>query len=460
MPAGPMTAAVASPRPSTFSPAWLLALGGAGLVPLLGGTGVAWALLMLAVMALGALLAGLVLEGRDLFAPAVLFPVAFVMYFGFGFMDLLVGHVPHWLWRHEALGLAGYLAGVWAVGVAVRRHLLRWPRPAPAAALRWRPVRWRLDAAVLATMAASAVATAVIVVQTGGPPLLHIDARHSVSAYLFVTAELGAVAAVWWNFDHWSRRGRVSAVRLAALAAMALLLALLAYRTPLMLLVLTAALGHHRIVRPLPLRRAAALLAVLAVFAGAFGWWRLQHTERYGGWERYLEKTNAEWTALEPFAPLMTTIREGSIVLGLLVEHIPSRHPHQGGAVTLSSVATILPGWQRGPREWIGLYARGKEHSTTPSILGFLYVDWGLPGIALGMAAFGAAIAWLYHLATARPSPLTLWLWAYASAVLLLGIHTGIADLSHAILAVYALGLTWVVHPRPFAWLARGGGGA
>jgi uncharacterized membrane protein len=116
--------------------------------------------------------------------------------------------------------------------------------------------------------------------------------------------------------------------------------------------------------------------------------------------------------------------------------------------VTFSTIQTLLPGWQRGPREWIGIYARGNEHSTTPSILGFLYVDFGIPGIFFGMMLFGVGIAALWQLVEQRPSLLTLWLWAYFNAALLLSIHTGFADLRHLVLTLFAVALAWIIDPR------------
>jgi hypothetical protein len=244
------------------------------------------------------------------------------------------------------------------------------------------------------------------------------------------------------------------------LAAMAVILGLLAYRTPLITMVFVVALGHHRLIRPLRPLHVAVLIVVLMVFAGAYGWWRLQSTERYGGYSRYLEITDLKWTPLEPIAPFASTVREGSLVLALLRKNVPDHHPHTGGAVTFSTLSTVLPGWQRGPREWIGIYARDLEHSTTPSILGFLWIDWGLPGIVFGMAVFGAALAALCHLSATRPSLLTVWLWAYFQTALLISIHTGFADTRHLVLMIFGIGMAWVSSRRPLAWLDRRFGAA
>jgi hypothetical protein len=260
--------------------------------------------------------------------------------------------------------------------------------------------------------------------------------------------ELGWLAALWWNFDHWARDRRVSKRGILLLGGVAALLAALAYRTPLLMMILIAAMGYHRLVRAVRPVRLVVLVLVLMLFAGVYGWWRLAHSPRYGGYTQYKALTSLKWSPLEPIAPLAATVREGSVVLALLTENIPARYDFQHGAVTFSTIQTLLPGWQRGPREWIGIYARGNEHSTTPSILGFLYVDFGIPGIFFGMMLFGVGIAALWQLVEQRPSLLTLWLWAYFNAALLLSIHTGFADLRHLVLTLFAVALAWIIDPR------------
>lgn len=441
---------------STHLLIWLL--GAAALAALsvaLGPLG-SLAVGLLVIVALSALILGDLLSRRDLLAPTALFPICFVGYFLLGAQNALsAGHVPPRVLGFAALGLAGYLLGVGLTAAALRAPLLRWP-PSPAPLrLAKHPARLRVGLAVMVCVGTGAAAALAIVAQTGGAPLARLEQRWELSGHLFTLAELAWVAAVWWNFDRWSRGGGLHLGGLLLLLAVAAGLAALAFRTPLMTMALVAALGYHRLVRPLRPLHVAALLVALLLFAGLYGWWRLQRTERYGGYEQFLALTGVKWTPLEPLAPLVTTIREGPVVLGLLAENIPDKYPHTHGAVTFSTVATLLPGWQRGPREWIGILARGLEHSTTPTILGFLYVDFGAVGIFAGMALLGAALGGLYHLLAVRPSLVTLWLWAHVQAVLLLSIHTGLADFRHAVLTLLALALGWATSPRPWAWLGR-----
>jgi hypothetical protein len=434
---------------------WSLVAAAAALALLVLGPGFGLALGALGCLLVALIFAGRLLDQRDLFAPAVAFPAAYVVYFALGATNSLFGYVPPRVHFYQMIGLVAYLAGVWLAGLALGRLALTVPRRTVPATSARPAVRWQLDLAVAAALAISALAAAGIIVMTGGTPLANLSQRHGLSGYLFNLAELGWVAAVWWNFDRWQRRGRVSGTGIALLLVVAMMLALLAYRTPLMTMALAAALGFHRLVRPLHLRHVVGLGVVLLIFAGAYGWLRLQHTQRYGRYRDYLALTEFKWSPLEPIAPLAATVREGSVVLARLVANVPDKHPFQHGAVTFSTVATLLPGWQRGPREWIGILARDIEHSTTPTILGFLYVDFGVPGIVAGMALFGAFLTWLWDLALRRGTLLALWLWAYFTAVFLLSIHTGFADLRHGILAVFALGLAWASSPRPWAWLQR-----
>jgi uncharacterized membrane protein len=401
------------------------------------------------------------LARRDLFAPAVFFPLCYLGYFAIGSTNSLsVGYVPPYVLGYVALGLAGYLAGVGLTSALARSNLLTWLPQPPAlsrsharALVRSHP-SWRLDLAVAGSLAISLLATVFIVLAVGGTPLANLSRRWELSGYLFILAELGWVAAVWFNFDRWMRLGGIHPGGLFLLLAVGVMLALLAFRTPLLTMMLVAALGYHRLVRPLRPTHVAVLMGVLLLFAGLYGWWRLQHTQRYGGYLRYLEISRTKASPLEPLAPLITTIREGPVVLSLLSQNVPAKYGHTHGAVMFSTFETLLPGWQRGPREWIGIYARGLEHSTTPTILGFLYIDFGLTGIAVGMLVFGAGIAALYLWLQRRPSLLALWLWAYFQSALLLSIHTGFADFRHVALTVFALLLAWSSSAEPWAWLS------
>ncbi|MBN1475959.1 oligosaccharide repeat unit polymerase, partial [Candidatus Sumerlaeota bacterium] len=271
----------------------------------------------------------------------------------------------------------------------------------------------------------------------------------------FLLAELGWVGVMWWNFDRWTRLGRLSWGGIALMLAVALMLALLAFRTPLLTMILVSILGYHRLVKPIQAHHLLVAFLVMLTFAWGYGWLRLQGTERYGGYSQFLSLTGAKWGPLEAFAPVATTLHEGPLVLTLLMQNIPDRYDYQMGAVTFSTLHTLLPGYQIGPRGWIGIYARGLEHSTTPTILGFPYVDFGYPGVFVFMGLFGAGIAWLYLMALRRPTVLWVWLWAYSQTALLLSIHTGFADTRHLVLTVFALLIAWGSSRHPFALLRR-----
>jgi hypothetical protein len=381
-------------------------------------------------------------------------PVGCIVYFAVGSLLPLSGHVTPAVAGVVALGLGGYYLGVWLMAVITRHPLMRWPGLWERASPRSLTDRLRFDLVILVFLGISALATGLIIMGVGGAPLANLARRHELSGYLFLLAELGWVGAVWWNFDRWSRSGRLSWVGLALVLAVALMLALLAFRTPLLSMTFVLVLGYHRLVKPISAHHLLIALLIMILFAWGYGWMRLQTTDRYGGYSQFLALTGAKWGPLESLAPVATTIHEGPVVLTLLMENVPGRYDHQMGRVMASTVITLLPGYQIGPRGWIGIYARGLEHSTTPTIFGFPYIDFGYPGVFIFMLLVGAGLAWLYLMAVKRPTLLWVWLWAYFQTAILLSIHTGFADIRHLILTLFALVIAWVSSRQPFSYLA------
>jgi Putative O-antigen polymerase len=432
---------------------WLTALVVLAAAPLLVGPEAAGIAGGLVIVVVTLTILTRVIGHRDHTSPTLMIPVTLLGYFTIGSLVPLRGYVTPAIAGVVALGLAGYFLGVCLTGLLSGQSLLTWPRLKDQNAPSVQTVRIRLNLILLVCLGISALATLMIIRSTGGAPLARLGRRHELSGYLFILAELGWVAAMWWNFDQWTRLGRLSWRGIALLLAVALLLALLAFRTPLLTMILVMILGYHRLVRPIRAHHLLVAFLVMLIFAWGYGWLRLQGSDRYGGYSQFLALTGAKWGPLESFAPVATTVHEGPLVLTLLMENIPNRYNYQMGAVTFSTLTTLLPGYQIGPRGWIGIYARGLEHSTTPTILGFPYVDFGYPGVFVFMGLFGMGIAWLYLMAARRPTLLWVWLWAYFQTALLLSIHTGFADTRHLVLTVFALLIAWGSSRHPFAYL-------
>jgi len=113
-------------------------------------------------------------------------------------------------------------------------------------------------------------------------------------------------------------------------------------------------------------------------------------------------------------------------VLSMLTKHLEGG---EGGGTlhyAIFSSAGILPGPKTGPRTFISLLVGVERGSTTSTILGLPFVDFGVGGVILFSVFLGAFFSFAYTIAVLRKNVLPMY--AVCFAFLLVSIETGIAD--------------------------------
>jgi hypothetical protein len=121
--------------------------------------------------------------------------------------------------------------------------------------------------------------------------------------------------------------------------------------------------------------------------------------------------------------------REGVTVLARLGEAIPAATPYMHGQLQLSMfhIHAGMPS----PRQYVYdvIYGTPVARTTyTPTLLGGPYMDFGVAGVVIELFVVGAIVGALYRAATRRPSVWRALWYSYAAVVLAMGIHTGLLD--------------------------------
>ncbi len=121
--------------------------------------------------------------------------------------------------------------------------------------------------------------------------------------------------------------------------------------------------------------------------------------------------------------------QRSSLTMGVLSMLTKYLEGGEGGGTlhyAIFSSAGILPGPKTGPRTFISLLIGVERGSTTSTILGLPFVDFGVGGVILFSIFLGAFFSFAYTVATLRKNVLPMY--AICFAFLLVSIETGIAD--------------------------------
>lgn len=387
----------------------------------------------------------------DWFSPVVLFPAVYIGYVALGMIPISnLWYPPPTVLAYFALGLLGYLLGallVWRLS-DTRDSIWTVPDSTPAAPrLPATPLHW-------AAWGLAAVGLlAAMMVLSRGIPLLHAGARGSSGSMFYMAAHalwFGVALSVHLSGEAAFRRGQ-RWVGWMALFSLGILF-LLAYRTPLIYLSFLLLLWWHYHRRPVTWVHVSLFGAVVVLGATLFSYLRQVLTYGAERWAYYVSTIGVgeQWAWLVPFH-LVT--REGVAIFQKLVYVSPPTGGY-GGMFHLSSFLVALPGAQDSPRRIVSdILGHRAEVTTTPSIIGPWYMDFGVLGILVGMFLLGAMLAGLYRQmkrAAGLERGVLTFLYAYASCMALAGIHTGILDLE-----IYGLLLVGYVLWRWAQWTQK-----
>ncbi len=400
---------------------------------------------------------------QDVLHPSIVYSAVFVAYFAMG----LVGDLNRAaLFRVTGFPLLLLTVGLTAflIGVPLGRRLIIRLAP-PVASL---PIPWR--AVSIGFIILGLIGTTVLII-TGQIGAADEAIRVSISPLV------GALVAMLWfgglllaafHLETWEKKQRNFIAITAVLLALA---AFAGYRTPLVVILLIATLQWHYLVRPISARALTTAALIIVLVLGGISVVRLATTASI---EEITTITNpfgevvleGEWDeetlreAVNFYPPWLleasATPVAGRLALGRIISYV-EHHGPLGGELHLAILRSVAPGVQQSSRSIVTSVVNTFEPhqtrsglSTTPSIIGQFYLEAGLAGVLFGMVFLGVAIGAWYQFAVKRPrrTPAQIFGYAFALAVMLMGIHSGILD--PVIFALGAVALFLTVAPgRP-----------
>jgi uncharacterized membrane protein len=230
---------------------------------------------------------------------------------------------------------------------------------------------------------------------------------------------------------------------------------LLAYRTPVVIIVLSFVILYHNHVKRLRVGAIGVCMAGLILLSTAFAIARTTIVEGQTYIDQfYSMRTGASVSRYTlPLQVLYWNVcRESVANFKAMVDIVPSERQHLLGKALGGSLLSVLPGKQTTAREYVGILIYGQAHSTlTPTILGPLYLDFGGPGIVVGMMSLGWLLGWLYvRRQNGAGSGI---LYAYWLALSLVAVHAGLADPGYYLFLPFLLVL--VPSVASFSWGVR-----
>jgi hypothetical protein len=383
-----------------------------------------------------ALVAGLLCVKRVGFAhPLAWFTILFTLYFLIGAQNWIevVGtttfraHVnTNDVLRVPLLGL-----GAFAIGVTATAGTARPRRESAHSGYEPLTLRTRVAGYVLLVTGFIGV---IVTAAKYGILLLHANER----AHIPGAAALASLCLIPAGLILASS-ARKRTTELVWIGACAAALSLLAYRTPVLLLVGSFVIFK---VSVSAMRQRTLLLVGVGLAALSLTIYNYRNAQSS---RRIYGNQVIGVRALE-YAPILTPLyygfmREGTAVLSRITVRVPAQVPYYRGAVQLQALETLIPfgGGQtvtgrRRPdaRDLVAelVYGEGEAAtSITPTIVGGPYMDFGLLGVIVELALIGAGCGWMY-LRARRPESRTIdtLIYAYVATLVALSIHSGLLD--------------------------------
>lgn len=393
-------------------------------------------------------------------SPAVAFPLLFTLFYGFGSLNLPINQrddinaasfflrrVPPAVPWIALVGLGAYLLGS-AMTWLLHDHGAQ--RRGPA-----RPSVWaasRIEVVTLVALAGSILCVLLSFARSGVPLLARVvsvarvDFAAANGPVLLVYYTLAIVAAGFAVLGAFApdeagrlRRRLLLVVSLAVVAAGAVLLGGRGSLIEVMLFVVPLMALVRR--KSPPWRHLAVAVCVLVVFFAAYGIYR--DSQLLGGFRVYsgIYASVGFPASLTPLAPIYSYWRLPIVTMGRVVEVMPVPG-YGGGRFLAAGLAGVLPGHNPGSdimfKELVGLQFTGGA-GLPASVLGVFYGDFGLYGVAGGMALMGAALTFCWERLRRSQSPGLMLAYAYLLKVALWSLFAGPLPYINTLVAGLAL---------------------
>lgn len=223
---------------------------------------------------------------------------------------------------------------------------------------------------------------------------------------------------------------------------------LIGYRTNLFMIVFTLVLFFHYSFRRFSFRVVAIMLIVVSVAFSAFGHMRVANEDKTVAFNKapsqpvkldHKTKTAIAKTKEMPewFKTVTAEFVNGKIVLGRIIEYTHTNGTMRG-ELHLSAIKTVLPGENLSPRTIVtdkvnhfsenGIPVTREGRTTTPSLLGQLFLDGGYILLVIGIGLISFLLTAIYNRLKATGQSHYKISYAFITTLLVISVHTGLLD--------------------------------
>jgi oligosaccharide repeat unit polymerase len=294
---------------------------------------------------------------------------------------------------------------------------------------------------------------AVLNLATGAIPLFsaNIDAARFVgnggilgNAWTWVIGGLEWIVVVMGVRCFASGRGDRYSSLTAALSTG--ILVLLAGRS-FVIIVALALVVAFAVLRGLPPSRLVVLVVIGLAFLGAAGKYRSEHSATMG----------QSPASRSSYSAITRSAGTGPAVFATVLNQVPQFVPYQHGAFVLRDLRAMLPfhpfGRPESADSWVTRVLRGRNSTVVggspPTLVGGLYIDFGVGGVVVGAALLGLALTLIYRWAGRAQTLGAVTLYGYTTAYVALSGYSYVSIKPAVVTAVaLSVGLHMAERPR------------
>ncbi|TFE04067.1 oligosaccharide repeat unit polymerase [Jeotgalibacillus salarius] len=396
----------------------------------------------------------------DVFSPYLFFPFVVLLYFGTSLFDF--GRFDYFGLTYSIVpvilsGLASYWLMVWVVRSKNWRFNITVPEKLKGKSI------W-----LLFGLAWLGLIAYIIMIGSGQIGISDEAARRSLDPKLnFLSALLwySGLFLISWFFLVKEKKVGIFILLFAVLAG---LFVVMGYRTPLVIMLFTAIIIFHYMVRQIKFTWFIGALVIVGLAFSMFGFYRFatedpdnpfnsrelpeisdelnvdQIEERNEMLRARMEETPAVIRALNNESVT------GHVVLSKIMEYT-DEEGHLLGEIHEGIFSPVLPGEQTSPRMRVseiansltveeGIYITRPGRTTTPTLFGQFFADFGYAGIIVGFGIIGLLITVLYNqMQQMGNRSYQAISYAFVLTVFTISLHTGLLDLIFVLMIGFAL---------------------
>jgi oligosaccharide repeat unit polymerase len=358
------------------------------------------------------------LTSKDLFSPALAFPLAYTAWFSIGSFDFLNDGKEPTYW-YFVLGAVSYFAGIRLFGLLRRSSIIQ-----PSSFRNeWEHRRYWFVVLLFSLLTAGSY---LYMVRSVGVTVFDPE----VAERRFELGQYGAMKAAllssgWTLFillgvrlhDAWGRK-HFRWTMIFCLILLSLVLLSFGNRGFLLIPLLTLVIALHYVYKRYSVGRLAFVFVLFFAAVGVFGYAR-DVIARFG----YTTQQDTLLGAIYPFIYPYEYVRNSVAGFSDLTRIIPATVPYQKGWLTFGALAQALPGHHESSDLFFEQLFGGNYSGGFPTtLLGPFYGDFGLAGIITGMFLFGCLMRFLYLWMKSRPTLFRVAIYAWVMQTAILGL--------------------------------------